>query len=137
MTSPIILTLNLMEDSILLNEGVLDALDWPRQVQIMINQEAKMLLLRACSMEDKQAVVIPAERVEQFEISGRALLKKIRHMEDVSLVSKPAYLQTEVSCRSLVDRGYKPQQGNGPFESEQQRKAYFEESRKAAQVFNN
>lgn len=80
MTSPIILTLNLMEDSILLNEGVLDALDWPRQVQIMINQEAKMLLLRACSMEDKQAVVIPAERVEQFEISGRALLKKIRHM---------------------------------------------------------
>ena len=65
------------------------------------------------------------------------LVKKIRHMEDVSLVSKPAYLQTEVSCRSLVDRGYKPQQGNGPFESEQQRKAYFEESRKAAQVFNN
>ena len=63
MTSPIILTLNLMEDSILLNEGVLDALDWPRQVQIMINQEAKMLLLRTCSMEDKQAVVIPAERV--------------------------------------------------------------------------
>ena len=63
MTSPIILTLNLMEDSILLNEGVLAALDWPRQVQILINQ-----------------VEIPAERVEQFEISGRALLKKIRHM---------------------------------------------------------
>ena len=80
MNSPIILTLNLMEDSILLNEGVLDALDWPRQVQIMINQDAKMLLLRACTMEDKQAVVMPAERVEQFEISGRALLKKIRRM---------------------------------------------------------
>ena len=80
MNSPIILTLNLMEDSILLNEGVLDALDWPRQVQIMINQDAKMLLLRACTMEDKQAVVIPSERVEQFEISGRALLKKIRRM---------------------------------------------------------
>ena len=80
MNSPIILTLNLMEDSILLNEGVLNALDWPRQVQIMINQEAKMLLLRACTMEDKQAVVIPAEHTDQFEISGRALLKKIRRM---------------------------------------------------------
>ena len=37
MNTPIILTLNLLEDSIMLNEGVLDALDWPRQVQIMIN----------------------------------------------------------------------------------------------------
>ncbi len=80
MSTPIILTLNLMEDSILLNEGVLEALDWPRQVQIMINQEAKMLLLRACTIDDMQAVVIPSERMEQFEISGRSLLKKIRHM---------------------------------------------------------
>lgn len=28
--------------SILLNEGVLDALDWPRQVQILINKEEKI-----------------------------------------------------------------------------------------------
>ncbi len=80
MNSPIILTLNLMEDSILLNEGVLDALDWPRQVQLMINQDAKMLLLRACTIEDKQAVVVPSDRVEQFEISGRSLLRKIRRL---------------------------------------------------------
>ena len=80
MNSPIILTLNLMEDSILLNEGVLDALDWPRQVQLMSNQDAKMLLLRACTIEDKQAVVIPSDRVEQFEISGRSLLRKIRRL---------------------------------------------------------
>ena len=32
MDESIILTLNLIEDSILLNEGVLNALDWPRQV---------------------------------------------------------------------------------------------------------
>lgn len=64
------------------------------------------------------------------------LVKSIRHMEDVSLVSKPAYLQTEVSCRALVQRGYTPQDGHGDFKSEQERKAYFEASRKAAQVFN-
>ena len=80
MNAPIILTLNLTEDSILLNEGVLDALDWPRQVQIMINREEKMLLLRACTIDDQQAVVVPEERAVQFEISGRSLLRKIRKM---------------------------------------------------------
>ena len=72
MNTPILLTLNLLEDSILLNEGVLDALDWPRQVQIMINKDEKMLLLRACTIDDQQAVVVPEERTVQFEISGGA-----------------------------------------------------------------
>ena len=80
MNTPIILTLNLLEDSIMLNEGVLDALDWPRQVQIMINKDEKMLLLRACTIDDQQAVVVPEDRTVQFEISGRSLLRKIRQM---------------------------------------------------------
>ena len=42
MSDQIILTLNLTEDSILLNEGLLNALDWPRQIQIMINKTEKM-----------------------------------------------------------------------------------------------
>ena len=80
MNTPILLTLNLLEESILLNEGVLDALDWPRQVQILINKDEKMLLLRACTIDDQQAVVVPEERTVQFEISGRSLLRKIRQM---------------------------------------------------------
>lgn len=80
MNAQIILTLNLLEDSILLNEGVLAALDWPRQVQILINKDEKMLLLRACTIDDQQAVVVPEERAMQFEISGRSLLRKIRRM---------------------------------------------------------
>ena len=80
MNTPIILTLNLMEDSILLNESVLDALDWPRQVQILLNKDEKMLLLRACTVDDQQAVVVPEEHTVQFEISGRVLLKKIRQI---------------------------------------------------------
>lgn len=78
MNSPIVLTLNLMEDSILLNEGVLEALDWPRQVQILINKEEKKLAMRACTVDDLQAVVVPDDSTEQIEISGRALLRKIR-----------------------------------------------------------
>ena len=80
MNRQILLTLNLPEDSILLNEGILEALDWPRQVQILINPEEKKLLLRACALDDIQAVVVPEKRVEQFEISGRSFLRKIRQL---------------------------------------------------------
>lgn len=80
MNTQIIITLNMTEDSILLNEGVLEALDWPRQIQIMINKDEKMLLLRACTIDDLQAVVLPEERTVQYEISGRSFLKKIRKL---------------------------------------------------------
>ena len=80
MNTPIVLTLNLTEDSILLNESVLEALDRPRHVQIMINKEKKMLLLRACTVDDLQAVVLPEERALRCEISGRSLLRRIRQM---------------------------------------------------------
>ena len=46
----------------------------------MINREEKILLLRACTIDDLQAVVIPEEHVAQFEISGRSLLKSIRRL---------------------------------------------------------
>ena len=80
MSSNIILTLNLEEDSILLNEGILNALDWPRQIQLLINTETKQLVLRACTVEDAHAVVIEADNTQQCEISGRRLLKKISHL---------------------------------------------------------
>ena len=78
MNTPIILTLNLSEDSILLNEGILDALDWPRLVQILVNKDEKKLLLRACTVDDQEAVVVPEERTQQFEISCRSFLKRVR-----------------------------------------------------------
>lgn len=80
MSAPIIMTLNLAEDTILLNDGVLDALDRPRQVQILINKDEGMLLLRACTVDDLSAVVVPDEKTMQFEISGRSFLKKVRKL---------------------------------------------------------
>ena len=103
MNSDILLTLNLLEDSILLNEGVLEALDWPRQVQLMINQDEKMLLLRACTIDDLQAVVMPEEHAIQFEISGRSLLKKIRRLvgweDDQPRVCRGEYLPSHQAIR--------------------------------------
>lgn len=80
MNKEILLTLDQFEGSILLNEGALDALDWPKHIQIYINPNEKMLLLKACSVDDQQAVVMPEERTIQFEISGRSLIKKIKHL---------------------------------------------------------
>ena len=82
MNAPIVLTMDLLEDTIYLNEGVMVALDWPRQIQMLINEKEKMLLLRACTVDDQQAIVMPSEHTEQFEISGRSLLKKIRRIVD-------------------------------------------------------
>ena len=72
------LTLCLDEDSILLGESVLEALGHPRQVQMLINEERQMLLLQACTVNDREAIVIPPMTLEHFEMSGHALLKRIR-----------------------------------------------------------
>ena len=44
--TPMTLTLCLGEDSILLNEAVLEALGHPRQVQMLINDGQQMLLIQ-------------------------------------------------------------------------------------------
>lgn len=77
---PLTLTLCLEEDSILLNQAVLDALQHPRQVQMLINEEKQMLLVQACTVEDREAIVIPSISLPQFEMSGHFLLKRIRRM---------------------------------------------------------
>lgn len=80
MNSHMIITLNLKDGSILLNEYVLNALDWPKQIQILINQAEKKLVLRPCTVEDLGAVVIPNGRIEPCEISARLFLKRIREL---------------------------------------------------------
>lgn len=78
---PLVMTLCPEEESILLNKNVLDHLEQPRQVQILINEEQGMLLLKACSVEDREAVVIPQLLPDQFEVSGASLIKRIRLMD--------------------------------------------------------
>ena len=77
---PLVLTLCLEEGSILLNKNVLERLGQPQQVQILINEEQRMLLLKACSVEEREAVVVPSVPREQFEVSGQSLLRRIRRL---------------------------------------------------------
>ena len=76
----LVMTLCPEEESILLNKTILDQLGQPRQVQLLINEEQGMLLLKACSVEDREAVVIPPLPPEQFEVSGPSLLKRLRRL---------------------------------------------------------
>ncbi len=108
MNTQILLTLNLTDDTILLNEGVLTALDWPRQVQMLWNKDEKMLLLRACTVDDLQAVVVPEGDASLCEISGRSLLNKIRPTvgwkDDQPRICPGEYLPAHQAIRfSLAD----------------------------------
>ena len=77
---PLMLTLCLEEDSILVSRAILETLQHPKQVQMLINEERQMLLLQACTVDDREAVVIPPDIMMQFEMSGHALLKRIRRL---------------------------------------------------------
>ena len=73
-----LLTINMKEETLMINDGVLDILDHPKHVQIMMNDEEKMLLVRPCDINSKHAVVLPDERTVQVETGARSLLKKIK-----------------------------------------------------------
>ena len=74
----IILSLDLKEGLFTLNEGTIEALGRPRQVQILINMQEKMLVLRACGTEDIEAVVLPSEKTIATEIGARSIMKQIK-----------------------------------------------------------
>ena len=77
---PLMLTLCLEENSILVSKAILEALDTPKQVQMLINDERRTLLLQACTVNNREAVIIPQSSFGQFEMSGQALLKRIRKL---------------------------------------------------------
>ena len=74
------LIVNLMEDSIYMGRNVLESLGSPRQVQMMLNEEQKKLLLQACGVQDREAVVVPPQPTLFFQMSGKSLLRKIRKL---------------------------------------------------------
>lgn len=80
MSGEILLTMNFQENAIMLNEGVLDALQRPQQVQLMVNEEEKMLLMKPCGTQSKDAFVFTPNRIMCVEIDGSALLKSLKRI---------------------------------------------------------
>ena len=79
-TEPLKLTLCLEEESILFNKAVLETMNHPKQVQLLFNEDRQMLLVQACTVDDREAIVIPAVTKSEFEMSGHSLLKRIRRL---------------------------------------------------------
>lgn len=88
MKEPMMLTLCLGEDSILVSRAILEALNSPKQVQVLINEERQTLLLQPCGVYDREARVVqeppmagnPYYSTGDFEVSGHTLLKRIRSL---------------------------------------------------------
>jgi hypothetical protein len=47
---------------------------------MLINEDRQMLLVQACTVDDREAIVIPAVTKSEFEMSGHSLLKRIRRL---------------------------------------------------------
>ena len=76
--NPLMLTLNLKEGYISLNEGTLEALGHPKQIQLRLNDEEASLALMPCTMNDAEAVVVPTDPVIRYEIGAKYLLRRIK-----------------------------------------------------------
>lgn len=75
-TDQLTITLCLEEDSILIGKKVLEVLEYPKQIQLLINEEAGKILLQPCTVTAKEAIVVP-EYMKAFEMSGHSLLRRI------------------------------------------------------------
>ncbi len=76
----LMLTLCFEEDIILVSKAILNALEQPRHIQMLINEEQQKLLLHSCTANDREAVVIPRVPMQQFEINGHILLRRIQKL---------------------------------------------------------
>ena len=74
---PPLLTINFRDDSIMLDEGILEALGRPSMVQIMLNKESKILLLRSCDVDSEEPFLMPKDAAEKVELPGRTVLRDI------------------------------------------------------------
>ncbi|MBP3210639.1 MAG: hypothetical protein J6M64_12160 [Oscillospiraceae bacterium] len=74
----LILTMNLEDSCFALNEGILKALGYPAQIQVLLNTETKQLIFRTCTVDDEQAIILPGDHYLQCEIGGAAIMKKLR-----------------------------------------------------------
>ena len=78
----LLLTLCMKNETVLISHEVLETLENPKHIQVLVNYEKKKLLLQSCEMTDKHAIVVPDDTMDSFLMSGPVLLKSLyRAME--------------------------------------------------------
>ena len=78
--APLMLTLCQAEETILVSPGMLGCLGYPRQIQILINEDLASLLVQPCAEGARESILIPEEPMVQFEMPGRSLIRRIRRV---------------------------------------------------------
>ena len=78
--APLMLTLCQAEEIILVSGGMLACLGYPRQIQILINEDLASLIVQPCSEGARESILIPEEPMVQFEMPGRSLIRRIRRV---------------------------------------------------------
>ena len=77
---PLLLTLCLEENTILVSTAILDCLGNPRLIQMMINDEKRSLIIHPCKDGERESILIPDTLMYQFEYPGQSLLRRIRRL---------------------------------------------------------
>ena len=77
---PLLLTLCLEENTILVSTAILECLGNPRLIQMMINDEMRSLIIHPCKDGDRESILIPESTIYQFEYPGQSLLRRIRRL---------------------------------------------------------
>jgi len=65
-------------DSVMFGPEVADALGHPPHIQIKVNETQKSILLQPCSIDDREAIVVPPKL--PFAVKGQSLMKTIRRL---------------------------------------------------------
>ena len=77
---PLLLTLCLEENTILVSTAILDCIGNPRLIQMMINDEKRSLIIHPCKDGERESILIPDTLIYQFEYPGQSLLRRIRRL---------------------------------------------------------
>ena len=82
MNDSLILTLCLKENTLLMNNAIIEQLGSPSLIQIRMNESDKSLLVNPCEYGVRGAVVVPDNHMYQLEMPDRTLIRRIRRITE-------------------------------------------------------
>ena len=82
MNDSLILTLCQQEETLLINNAIVEQLGSPSLIQVSISESDRSLLVRPCEYGVRGAIVIPENLTYQLELPADTLIRRIRRVCD-------------------------------------------------------
>ena len=73
----LILGFDFVEQTLLLNDSIINVLGHPECIQLRLDEENGLLMIRTCEQGEEQAVIMDPGTLE---ISGRSVMKKVKQL---------------------------------------------------------